>query len=1053
VYRSALGQIPTSLVLYGLASTKKTSVASLTMHHWGTGWERNAATGMDKTGDTVNARRILMSRSKDVLFWLDDVNPDHGVEQARENLDNVIRQVYNRLGRSRSDRAGEEVSEPTPALASVLITSEFPPTQGSARERAVLVPMVRGEIDLETLLELDDSESRRARARLMSSMLSWLAPRRVEITAMVRAEESRYYLEHYRAGWHEREAEGLSYLWGGWVLMTTFLRDIGALTDGEQEQILAQVREHLEQAREAVQRPDLPSTKGAALLDMLRQSLASRMAYVADARTGQEPPEPWDAMLGWERQQTGQDTPMGGPRYRVAGRGRFLGYVLHDPGPRDAGRELWLFPQQAEILLKEIAAKQVGGNPLGLEAIFDNLHAEGALVVEQRANGSTCHTAKRTVHCHGKIRQRFMVIPLHRIVGDDRDSDGDPPEAGTDGPSAQAAPATAPSPLLVDPPAARAGSTPTTPAAAREDEKARETKERSVARPFADAEGTVLVPQMIPGDTQPCRMCGEGACFSFDGIPMHLPCFEASTHAERTRGSADSAAATPATPHGPALRGLVPGRRAAAAAAPATQMAVVVADTDGVWLPDGTRRPLPDPLTHIGHLMALVDQLGLAAAVTKRWSEPGQVWVTAALAAQLGFDADAITTADPAELATVVAAATRDRPALTGAVKAGWSIGGGGQALRAFTRVWHGHQHAPWLVLLPAVAAATGNLPLLADDPGPAELARRLQLFADTVGQPWKVSHGATGLDLLTTLRFRDRERMLAPSQPVPPALLPGVERDISWSRHPTEEEKKLRYVHAYDRGGSYLAAASLELGIGTPTHHPDGTEFNPDDPPPGYWRIEIPQSTDWRHPHPLSPTPAIPVGPRWVSTPTLRMGYELGYTVPVLEAYTWAEHGRVLEPWYQRLRTARTTLDTDNPGDQLVRDTLKLVTVHTLGLMDSTTHLAGRAGYAPERWHHIVAQARANLLRRIMQIGTSTGQWPLAAVTDTVVYASDEPDPVKAWPGAAKNYGRGLGQLKWEGSALLADHLPYLTGRGYHTAPQGQRLLSTDWDPAGPTS
>ena len=59
----------------------------------------------------------------------------------------------------------------------------------------------------------------------MSSMLSWLAPRRVEITAVVRAEESRYYLEHYRAGWHEREAEGLSYLWGGWVLMTTFLRD------------------------------------------------------------------------------------------------------------------------------------------------------------------------------------------------------------------------------------------------------------------------------------------------------------------------------------------------------------------------------------------------------------------------------------------------------------------------------------------------------------------------------------------------------------------------------------------------------------------------------------------------------------------------------------------------------------------------------------------------------------------------------------------------------------------------------------------------------------
>ena len=129
---------------------------------------------------------------------------------------------------------------------------------------------------------------------------------------MVRAEESRYYLEHYRAGWHEREAEGLSYLWGGWVLMTTFLREVGALTDSEQEEILAQVRGHLEQAREAVQRPDLPATKGAALLDMLRQSLASRMAYVADARTGQEPPEPWDAMLGWDVSRPGRKHRWGG---------------------------------------------------------------------------------------------------------------------------------------------------------------------------------------------------------------------------------------------------------------------------------------------------------------------------------------------------------------------------------------------------------------------------------------------------------------------------------------------------------------------------------------------------------------------------------------------------------------------------------------------------------------------------------------------------------------------------------------------------------------------
>ena len=57
-------------------------------------------------------------------------------------------------------------------------------------------------------------------------------------------------------------------------------------------------------------------------------------------------------------------------------------------------------------------------------------------------------------------------------------------------------------------------------------------------------------------------------------------------------------------------------------------------------------------------------------------------------------------------------------------------------------------------------------------------------------------------------------------------------------------------------------------------------------------------------------------------------------------------------------------------------------------------------------------------------------GRWPLEK--DTVLYVSDSPDPRAAWPGEPKTWGRGFGQYKHEGSALLAEHVEYLNGGSY---------------------
>src|SRR5699024_3391485 len=149
-----------------------------------------------------------------------------------------------------------------------------------------------------------------------------------------------------------------------------------------------------------------------------------------------------------------------------------------------------------------------------------------------------------------------------------------------------------------------------------------------------------------------------------------------------------------------------------------------------------------------------------------------------------------------------------------------------------------------------------------------------------------------------------------------------NIETDLNWTRKPTTAELEHQWVHAYDRSGSYLAGVSgLELGVGEAQHHPDGTEFTPR--VPAYWRIEIPQAGDWRMPNPLDPRGINAGKQRWVTTPALEFAIEQGYEPEIIEAYTWPERARVLDPWYERIRDARTALDVPDPDRQAARDQL----------------------------------------------------------------------------------------------------------------------------------
>lgn len=494
-----------------------------------------------------------------------------------------------------------------------------------------------------------------------------------------------------------------------------------------------------------------------------------------------------------------------------------------------------------------------------------------------------------------------------------------------------------------------------------------------------------------------------------------------------------------------------------------------VLDAGGLWMADGSKHNLPEPITHVGHVAELAYAHRLGYLLTAKYSEPGQIWITEQACRGFGIDVDLVLEKKPKDRDAVLRDCTQDIPFVTQAVADGWKLGGGGEGASArlgiWTRIYPSDQQRKgvWVVLIPGMASSGDspqeviNVPVLIDGPGdegievsaPSTVARRLKLLADAQRFPLKINPGVTAIDLMVQSRPQGttieewRNGPLAPSTFDVPFTINDVERDFNWTRTPTAEELQCRFVHAYDRGGSYPAAiAGLELPIGEPVHHPDGSVF--EDPArlaqlvraPGLVTIVVPEPEDWRVPFLLNPAGLQFTSPKPTTTARLERALKLGYRPTIVEAYSWPNHGRVLKGFYERVRDASVVLDSDDPDAQAARNQSKVIRNVGIGLMGSESNLKGKTGYDPMKRLSIIGKASANIAYRLDQIGQATGRWPVAVEKDTVLYLSDDPDPRAAWPGEAKTWGRGFGQYKHEGSALLSDQVEFLDGRHYKGKP-----------------
>jgi hypothetical protein len=249
-----------------------------------------------------------------------------------------------------------------------------------------------------------------------------------------------------------------------------------------------------------------------------------------------------------------------------------------------------------------------------------------------------------------------------------------------------------------------------------------------------------------------------------------------------------------------------------------------------------------------------------------------------------------------------------------------------------------------------------------------------------------------------------------------------------------SDEECTLPCAVGLDLNTAFLAAAArLVVGLSGPDHFV-GPTFNPKIP--GSWLVDLSHvEVDPRLPSPFTPDGTRPTGPAWYQTHTVAYAQELGYNVVPIEGYLRRETGAYLDPWHDRLKEAYVdtladlgvTRDVDDraflaamerhkdadPAMAAVLAAIKATVKGGIGKLRERPQ--GKKYQEGERWPAlqrptwrpdiraaVISKARVNMHRKLNNMVKMTGLYPLAVLSDCVVYPSPGESPLDFLPYAA---------------------------------------------------
>lgn len=318
--------------------------------------------------------------------------------------------------------------------------------------------------------------------------------------------------------------------------------------------------------------------------------------------------------------------------------------------------------------------------------------------------------------------------------------------------------------------------------------------------------------------------------------------------------------------------------------------------------------------------------------------------------------------------------------------------------------------------------------PLVA--PWPGDTVGALRMWHEMTGYAWHGTPGVAGMALMraTAPRVMVRGRMTPPTWKAVGGPAEAREADFSaarWSRPMTTT-----FEHGYDATRMYLAAAKgCEVLAPWTLRNTGAIDFDPKRA--GWWKAELSGWNVDTIPDPAGPGEGLV---RWITTPTavllswlVDQGVYGGFRV--VDSWTadgkrlFRKWGEVIEATYQAATAKLSERDGDGfplavamDADR-VRQAAKEVYREAWGLLNRSSN----AVYRPD-WHFtILAQARANLWRKVWAVGQAEDRWPVGIDVDNVWYGSEHEDPEQACPrGLVPPRGKTrdqLGQFKVKGT------------------------------------
>ena len=202
-----------------------------------------------------------------------------------------------------------------------------------------------------------------------------------------------------------------------------------------------------------------------------------------------------------------------------------------------------------------------------------------------------------------------------------------------------------------------------------------------------------------------------------------------------------------------------------------------------------------------------------------------------------GIDVEAISRRDRAKSLRQL---TAGLDFVTLAVADGWSLGGRGRiptltgwAPGPGSTAEPDEKRGVMIALIPGMGSGPDEMPILADDPSPAQIARRLKRLADALQLPWKINAGVTAVDLMLQTRTKTwspESGRTSSSRHRPPTSRSGSATSNRTSTGPAHPPRRSPLpLRARLRPRRLLCRRYRRAGapIGDPVHHPDGAPFD----------------------------------------------------------------------------------------------------------------------------------------------------------------------------------------------------------------------------------